>query len=105
MGPDEAVGIIEFESRAEALEACMQFNGVEVAEGRPVRLRQDARIVWSELRGSQGMGVVGNNWVDRVLLSNPYAHSSPHFDRCSNPFLGTPLVPLKDLGALHFQHF
>ena len=25
--------------------------------------------VWTELRGSQGMGVVSSNWLDRVLLS------------------------------------
>ena len=28
--------------------------------------------VWRELRGSQGIGVVSNNWFDRVLLSIRY---------------------------------
>jgi RNA recognition motif-containing protein len=37
---NEAFGIVEFESRALASEACMQFNGV-ILEGKAARLRQD----------------------------------------------------------------
>ena len=29
-------------------------------------------LAWRELRGSQGMGVVSNNWLDCVLLSIVY---------------------------------
>jgi len=37
---NEAFGIVEFETRADASEACMQFNGV-ILEGKAARLRQD----------------------------------------------------------------
>jgi len=45
---ETAFGVVEFKSRSDALEACMQLNGVEFDE-RPVRLRQD-RGEFDELR-------------------------------------------------------
>ena len=36
------------------------------------RMPKAAVLLWRELRGSQGTGVVSNNWLDRVLRSVPY---------------------------------
>jgi len=47
----EIYGILEFQSRADALEACMQFNGV-LLEDYAIRLRQD-RGEFDELRKSK----------------------------------------------------
>ena len=35
----------------------------------PLLGRSCVPFIWRELRGFQGMGVVNNNWFDRVLLS------------------------------------
>lgn len=48
---------MEFNSRLEALEACMQFNGV-LLDGRPIRLRQD-RGEFDELRAHQRQRTTG----------------------------------------------
>ncbi|CAE8720175.1 unnamed protein product, partial [Polarella glacialis] len=47
----ESYGIVEFLSRSDALEACMQFNGVLLDE-EPVRLRQD-RGEFAELKSAK----------------------------------------------------
>mmetsp|Transcript_49479 Transcript_49479/g.99688 ORF Transcript_49479/g.99688 Transcript_49479/m.99688 type:complete len:200 (-) Transcript_49479:6-605(-) len=47
----ECFGIIEFRTRTDALEACMQFNGVMLGD-QPVRLRQD-RGEFNELRAQK----------------------------------------------------
>ena len=51
-------------------------------------------ILWIALlegpKASQGMEVVNDNWLDRVVLSIIYMLTD-----AQNPFLGTPLVPLK----------
>ena len=47
-----------------------------------------------ELRGSQGMGVVNNDWCDSVLLNSLHVQTLMLTD-FQTPFLGTPLVPLK----------
>jgi len=52
VGDDEGYGILEFETRTDALEACMQFNGV-LLDGRPVRLRQD-RGEFADLKSRAG---------------------------------------------------
>lgn len=44
-------GVVEFSSRTDALEACMQLNG-ELLEGEPIRLRQD-RGEFNELRAAK----------------------------------------------------
>ena len=46
-------------------------------------------------RGSQGMGVVSNNWFDRVLLPILHMFKPSCRPMLKTPFLGTPLVPLK----------
>lgn len=51
-------GVIEFKTRMDALEACMQFNGV-LLEGKSVRLRQD-RGEFKELRDHSQKQKQGN---------------------------------------------
>ena len=48
--------------------------------------------------GSQGIGVVSNSWLDRVLLAIPYVKTLMSTD-VQAPLLGTPLVPLKPIIA------
>ena len=49
----------------------------------------------TKLRGSQGMGVVSNKWLDCVLLSF-YVHvQTLMLTDAQTPFLGAPLVPLE----------
>ena len=48
-----------------------------------------------ELRGSQGTGVVSDNWFDRVLLSILYMFKPSHRPMLKPPSLGTPQLPLK----------
>jgi len=53
---NEAFGIVEFETRADASEACMQFNGV-ILEGKAARLRQDRgefEAMWARKRPRTG---------------------------------------------------
>lgn len=47
-------GVVEFNTRADALEACMAFNGV-LLEGEPIRLRQD-RGEFQELQAAAKAG-------------------------------------------------
>ena len=50
---------------------------------------------WGEgLKGSQGMGVVSNDWPDRALLSILYMFKPSCWQMFKPPFLGTPLFPL-----------
>ena len=41
--------------------------------------------------GPKGLGVVGNNWFNRVLVSSLCTCSDPHVDRCLNPLPWDPL--------------
>lgn len=56
-GGSDAYGVVEFKSRIDALEACMQFNGV-LLDGRPIRLRQD-RGEFEELRSHKRQRTAG----------------------------------------------
>ena len=46
--------------------------------------------VWRELRGSQGMGVVSNDWFDCVFTLNSSRAQTPVLTDVQIPFLGTP---------------
>ena len=45
------------------------------------------------------MGVVSNNWFDRVLLPILYLFKPLVLTDVQTPFVGTPLVPLRQLHA------
>ena len=67
------------------------YAGPQLPGGAPQGLLELQR----EPRGSQGMGVVGKNWFDSVLLSILYVFKPSLLTDVQTPFLGTPLVPLK----------
>lgn len=48
---DGVFGVVEFSTRQEAMEACMELNGADL-EGKPIRLRQD-RGEFKDMRSSQ----------------------------------------------------
>lgn len=75
-GDDESYGIVEFKSRQDALEACMQFNGVMLAD-RPVRLRQD-RGEFDELRDNKRQRTENGRGSEpsRVFVGNLDFHVS-----------------------------
>ena len=51
--------------------------------------------VWRWPRGSQGMGVVSNNRLDRVWLLTLYMFKPPCWPTFKPPSLGPPKFPLK----------
>ena len=59
---------------------------------RGVQRADEARLQ-SELRGSQGVGVVSSGWLDRVSLNSSHLQTLMLTD-VQTPFLGTPLVAL-----------
>ena len=77
------------------------------------RLAGPQRPLWQEvqreLRGSQGIGVVSDKCFDRVLLSVLCVFKPSCWPMFNPPFLGTPLVTLKQtpwaLAALRTQGF
>ena len=50
----------------------------------------DNTIIWRELRGSQGMGVVSNSWFVRVLLSSLHMLKPSCRPMFKPPSLGPP---------------
>ena len=53
--------------------------------------------VYRELRGSQGMGVVRNNWLLLCFIIHSLHVQTLMLTNVQTPFLGTPLVPLKHI--------
>eukprot|EP00927_Polykrikos_kofoidii_P005171 TRINITY_DN1205_c0_g1_i1.p1 TRINITY_DN1205_c0_g1~~TRINITY_DN1205_c0_g1_i1.p1 ORF type:complete len:532 (-),score=101.51 TRINITY_DN1205_c0_g1_i1:96-1691(-) len=74
-GGAHAYGVVEFASRADALEACMTFNGL-LLEGRPIRLRQD-RGEFENLRSQKRQAVA---IPQRVAQTHPSKQMPPWKD-------------------------
>mmetsp|Transcript_27990 Transcript_27990/g.43648 ORF Transcript_27990/g.43648 Transcript_27990/m.43648 type:complete len:554 (-) Transcript_27990:71-1732(-) len=76
-------GVVEFSTRADALEACMQFNGC-LLDGEPVRLRQD-RGEFKELRTLKRQRDHGEPCEEYSQTERPV--QDDHVDEFSEPTL------------------